>query len=118
MIQRKHKVIALVASVIIGAPMALVALQAGLIFYDEHRVRLVCTQLAPGTSILDVRRIAAAAGLERFIPPATGRGAVGSYDENAKNWFFAIPVVAEMGDNRCAVYHDGHVIIKAEMESL
>jgi len=118
MTRRGYKVMAVVASVVIGVPLAFIALQVWSISYDEHRVSSVCVKLVPGTSIPDVRGIAAAAGLERFIPPATGKDALGSYDETAKNWFFAIPVAAEMGDRRCAVYHDGRVIIKAEMESL
>ncbi len=115
---RKYKVITVVASMALGVPAALIALQASFTLYDGYRVESVCTKLVPGTSIPDARRIAAAAGLERFIPPMPGVAGLGSYDEKEKNWFFSIPVAAEMGDRRCAVYHDGHVILKAEMELL
>lgn len=64
----------------------------------------MCAKLVPRTSIPDVRRFAAAAGLGRFIPPMPGVPGLGSYDETEKNWFFSIPVVAVMDDRCCAVY--------------
>jgi hypothetical protein len=118
MTRRKYKIIAAVALLIVGVPLALMAVQISFTLYDGYRVESVCAKLVPGTSIPNIRRIAAAAGLERFIPPMPGVPGLGSYDETEKNWFFSIPVVAEMGDRRCAVYHDGHVILKAGMELL
>ena len=80
----------------------------------------MCAKLVPGTTLQDAKAIITAAGLGHLLPRASGLDALGlgGYDAREGNWFFAIPVAMEYGDERCGIYHDGKVILKAEMEVL
>jgi hypothetical protein len=78
----------------------------------------MCEALIPGTTLPELRRIATEAGVGRLLPAADGPNPAGSYDDVEKNWFFSIPVVAEYGDERCGIYNDGNVVLKAAMEWL
>jgi hypothetical protein len=92
-----------------------------MIFYDRHRVTSMCAKLVPGMSLQGARAMVAAAGVGHLLPRADDPGdplGLGGYDTKEGNWFFSIPVAMECGDERCAVYHDGKVILKAEMEWL
>ena len=116
--RRRLKIVVALACVVAGIPLTFVAIEISGIAYDVHRVYSMCAKLVPGTPLPEVRRIVTAAGVGQLLPPEVGPDALGSYDDTVKNWFFSIPVAMEYGDERCAIYNDGHVVIKAEMELL
>jgi hypothetical protein len=104
--------------VMLGIPLAYIAVQLAATVYDRHRVQSMCAKLVPGTTLKDVRRIVAAAGVRSLLPPENAEGTLGDYDASERSWFYAIPVTMEMGDERCGIYSDGHVVTKAAMEML
>jgi hypothetical protein len=116
-IPRRYKIAGSIAALVVAIPVFLIAVDVGSVLFDEHRVRSMCAKLAAGTSVANAKNIVVAAGFGRFISGGKQSDQAGSYDKVERNWFFAVPVAAAMGDDRCAVYHDGHTIIKAEMES-
>jgi len=86
--------------------------------HDRNRVETMCSKLVPGTPMSEARKIIVAAGVGHLLPLEGGKEPFGSYDAKEQNWFFAIPVMMEFGDSRCAIYNDQHVVLKAEMELL
>jgi hypothetical protein len=118
MSRRRSKAITIVAAVLLGAPLAFVAVFVLPILYDRHRIYSMCERLVPGTSMRDVRKIVVEAGVGQLLPSESRPNPNGSYSAKEANWFFAIPVAMEYGDERCGIYNDGHVVIRAAMESL
>ena len=118
---RQWHVIALSVAAVVAIPISFVVFQTGMIYYDRHRVVSMCAKLVPGTTLQVAKAIITAAGVGQLLPRANDPGdplGRGGYDATERNWFFAIPVAMEYGDERCGVYHDGKVILKAKMELL
>jgi hypothetical protein len=118
---RQWHVFALSVAAVVAMPICLVVFQTGMIFYDRHRVASMCAKIVPGTTLEGAKAIITAAGVGDLLPRANDPGdplGLGGYDATERNWFFAIPVAMEYGDERCGVYHNGKLVLKAEMELL
>jgi hypothetical protein len=110
-----------IAGAIAAVPLGFVAFQMCGIMWDRHRVVSTCAKLTPGTTLQDARVIITSAGLGHLLPHKGDIGdpeGLGGYDKAERNWFFSLPVAMEYGDERCGIYHDGKVVLKAGMEVL
>lgn len=118
---RAWRVIVFCLAAIVAVPICFVVLYTAKLYHDRRQVVDVCAKLVPGTTLQDAKAIITAAGLGHLLPDAHDPEdplGLGGYDAKERNWFFAIPVAIEYGDERCGVYHDGKVILKAGMELL
>jgi hypothetical protein len=97
-------------SVLLVVAIAPILLYGGFISWDIHRVRHVCTALAPGLPVADIRRVVTRYGLDQFL-----RDDDGLFDEKTKTWNIFIPAGTTLGDVACAIEHNRKVVVRTKM---
>ncbi len=83
--------------------------------WDMRRVKRICSEIQPGASLTDVRRIVADAGLEKFLAAPNGAADVGVRNNDSDTWDIMIPAPTTLGDLTCFITHDGKTVIRTEV---
>ena len=102
------------ALTLLAIPVALIVAYFAYTEWDMYRVKAMCSELRPGTSISDARKIIARRGLEKFAPDSSS-DFNSVLDRESGAWYAPIPALSTMGDMVCGLTHDGKVVLKAEV---
>ena len=101
--------------IVLAMPVAAIAAYVAFVDWDIHRVKLICAEIRPGSSIASAHSIIRAHGLGSFIPDPRGNFPNGVVDRKTGNWFFAVPAGSTLGDWTCGIRHDGNIVISTTM---